>query len=112
LSCFGNINKRGSVHSATRCRKDTRDRAAPRRPEPAPRRSGLDEPQRPGGWADNLHRGHDASRGRIRPRLPPRRSWQRCPGPKLLRKGTSCFLPFSAARRHDSEASHEQLNGT
>jgi hypothetical protein len=42
LSCFGNISKRGSVRSATRCRKDTRDRAAPRRPEPAPRRP---EPQ-------------------------------------------------------------------
>jgi hypothetical protein len=29
LSCFGNISKRGSVHSATRCRRDTRGRAAP-----------------------------------------------------------------------------------
>ena len=33
LSCIGNINKRGSVRSATRCRKDIRDRAAPRQPE-------------------------------------------------------------------------------
>ena len=64
-----NINKRGSVHSATRCRKDTRGRAVPRRPEP--RRRGA-RPQRPGGWAGSRHRGHDASRGRIRPRLPPR----------------------------------------
>jgi hypothetical protein len=63
-----NISKRGSVHSATRCRKDTRDRAAPRQPE-EPRRPG---PQRPGGWAGSRHRDHDASRGRIRRRLPPR----------------------------------------
>ena len=33
-----NISKRGSVRSATRCRKGTRGRAAPRRPEPVPRR--------------------------------------------------------------------------
>ena len=72
LHCFENINKRGNVHSATRCRKDTRDRAAPRRPEPAPRRSGLDEPQRPGDWVGNHHKAHGASRGRIRRRLPPR----------------------------------------
>jgi len=74
LSCFGNINKRGSVRSATRCRKDTRGQAAPRRPElqAVPRRPGLAEPQRPGDWAGNHHRGHDASRGRIHPRLPPR----------------------------------------
>ena len=32
--------------------------------------------------------------------------------PKLLRKGTSCFLPLSAALRHDREPSHEDLNGT
>ena len=60
-----NINKRGSVRNATRCRRDTRGRAAPRRPE-APRRPGLDEPQRPGDWVGIRHRGHDASRGRIR----------------------------------------------
>jgi hypothetical protein len=74
LSCFGNVSKRGSVHTATRCRKGTRDRAAPRRRElrAAPRRPGPDEPQRPGDWAGNHHRDRDANQDRIRPRLPPR----------------------------------------
>ena len=74
LSCIGNISKRGSVHTATRCRKGIRGRAVPRRPElqAAPRQPGPDEPQRPGDWAGNHHRDRDASRGRIRPRLPPR----------------------------------------
>ena len=95
LSCFGNINKRGSVHSATRCHKGSRDRDVP--PQPAAPPHAAARPQLPGEWVGICRRDREPSPGRILARLPLGRSWQRCPGPKLLRKGTSCFLPFLTA---------------
>ena len=54
-------------------------------------------PQLPGEWVGICRRDREPSPGRILARLPLGRSWQRCPGPKLLRKGTSCCLPFLTA---------------
>ena len=64
------LSKRGSVHSATRCRTGTHGRAVPRRRrEPdAPRRPAQAEPRRLCEWAGSRHRDREPSRGRIRPR--------------------------------------------
>src|SRR6185369_7554839 len=93
---FENVSKRGNGHSATRCHKGSRDRDAPPRPGAPPRAAA--RPQLPGEWVGICRRDREPSPGRILARLPLGRSWQRCPRPKLLRKGTSCFLPFLTAR--------------
>ena len=62
LSCFGNISKRGSVHSATRCRRGTATGPHHDDRSRTPERWVLDKPERPGDWARNHHRGRDASR--------------------------------------------------
>ena len=93
----GNINKRGSVHNATRCRKDTRDRDAPTTGAGA---TTTGERRRPGGWAGNRHRDRDAIRAACA------RGFRRAEAGNGAQGQNCCekvfhvlrFLPFLAAR--------------